>query len=126
MGALAELIGYDEVTHKTTGTEIKFEGAIEFKTIRRRERNPRNRMLCLRLHGKKCIVCGTSPSEIYGEAGNIIEVHHLEPLSKLREPRPYDPEHDLVPLCPNCHRAIHTRTSSPFSPKELREIMGLE
>lgn len=123
MGAMAELIGYDVIDEKVDDETPAVEGAILQSTIRRRERNPRNRLLCIRIHGEKCIVCGTEPRRAYGTAGGIIEVHHLEPLAVLDVPRPYDPRSDLVPLCPSCHRAIHTRGSTPLTVPELKGLM---
>lgn len=122
MAAMAELIGYDVIEDDGSG-EPEYEGAELVSTVKRRERNPRNRLLCIRLHGETCACCGFDPRQKYGMAGNIIEVHHLEPLSLLKEPRPYDPARDLAPLCPNCHRAVHTRRPEPWSLEELRELM---
>ena len=123
MAAMAELIGYDVVQDvaDTGGPEV--EGALKRATVNRRERNPRNRLLCLRIHGRTCRICGTDPEAIYGAAGRIIEVHHLEPVSLLHEPRPYDPETDLLPLCPSCHRAVHTRSPWPYTAEELVDMM---
>ncbi|MBE9640074.1 HNH endonuclease [Salipiger pacificus] len=123
MAAMAELIGYDVIEEDDHG-EPEYEGAELITTVRRRERNPRNRLLCIRLHGEVCACCGLDPRETYGVAGSIIEVHHLEPLSLLKEPRPYDPARDLAPLCPNCHRAVHTRRPEPWSLEELGELMA--
>lgn len=123
MAAMAELIGYDVIDETVMDESPAFEGAIRQSVVQRRERNPRNRLLCIRIHGEKCSVCGVQPKLKYGEAGSIIEVHHLEPLALLAEPRPYDPRNDLVPLCPACHRAVHTRRPLPFSLEELRELM---
>lgn len=36
---------------------------------------------------------------------------------------PYDPATDLVPLCPNCHRAVHTRRPAPIPIGELRAML---
>jgi len=124
MAAMAELIGYDVIEDRDNADAAAYEGAVLKTVVRRRERNPRNRLLCLRIHGEKCIACGLEPRRKYREAGAIIEVHHLEPLSNLLEPRPYDPRTDLVPLCPACHRAVHTRKPIPYSLEELAEIMG--
>ncbi len=123
MAAMAELIGYDVIEEGDSG-ELEYEGAEFVATVRRRERNPRNRLLCIRLHGETCACCGLDPRGAYGCAGGIIEVHHLEPLSLLKEPRPYDPARDLIPLCPNCHRAVHTRRPEPWSLDELRKLMA--
>lgn len=122
MASMAELIGYDVI-----GDDIEdvpaVDGAISQAMIKKRERNPRNRLLCIRIHGEKCFCCGLQPKQMYGDGGSIIEVHHLEPLSLLQNPRPYDPKTDLVPLCPNCHRAVHTRRPIPFDIEELRSLM---
>lgn len=56
----------------------------------------------------KCLVCGFSFEETYGELGTgYIEAHHLIPLSQLEES--YSEEKDLVPVCSNCHRMLHRR-----------------
>lgn len=123
MAAMAELIGYDTITNEAEDNSLAFEGAVRPSVVNRRERNPRNRLLCIRIHGEKCIACGIEPYLKYGEAGSIIEVHHLEPVSVLVEPRPYNPAIDLVPLCPNCHRAVHTRHPIPLEIKELKYLM---
>lgn len=123
MAAMAELIGYDMIDEPETDEIPAFEGAVLQSVVKRRERNPRNRLLCIRIHGEKCAVCGLEPKTKYGDAGSIIEVHHLEPLMLLAEARPYDPRIDLVPLCPSCHRAVHTRKPIPFGIKELMKLM---
>lgn len=120
MAAMAELIGYDEWNDEAPD----IEGEVTEVLIRKRERSRRNRYLCLSIHGNKCAACGFNPLEAYGESGNIIEVHHLEPVSLLEMPRQYDPVSDLVPLCPNCHRLIHARKPVPFSLDELKELLA--
>lgn len=122
MAAMAELIGYDVIVEEEA-EEAACEGAILLSTVRRRERNPRNRLLCIRIHGERCQCCGFEPKSFYGEVGSIIEVHHLEALSLLDAPRPYDPAVDLVPLCPNCHRAVHTRRPVPYPLEDVRKHM---
>jgi 5-methylcytosine-specific restriction protein A len=123
MGAMAELIGYD-VIEQDAEDEHEMEGSVLLAVVKRRERNPRNRLLCIRLHGERCACCGLEPRSIYGDAGGIIEVHHVEPLSLLGAPRAYDPATDLLPLCPNCHRAVHTRRPVPLAPDELRTLLN--
>lgn len=123
MAAMAELIGYDIIDDPADDEVPAFEGAILQSVVKRRERNPRNRLLCIRIHGEKCAACDLEPRLKYGEAGSIIEVHHLEPVALLLEPRPYDPRMDLVPLCPNCHRAAHTRRPIPIGIDELKGLM---
>lgn len=124
MAAMAELIGYDLIdSPEEAGDDIP-EGALLRSVVRRRERNPRNRLLCIRIHGERCAACGMDPRARYGAAGSVIEVHHRQPLCTLGQPRAYDPRTDLVPLCPTCHRAVHTRRPLPYSPEELRDLMG--
>jgi 5-methylcytosine-specific restriction protein A len=123
MAAIAELIGYEEESVKLPQTGI--EGGLQLSTLTRRERNPRNRLLCLMQHENRCGVCKINPKIEYGnEVGAILEVHHIEPLSELDIPKVYDPLVDLVPLCPNCHRAIHRRNPA-YSPRELKDILGI-
>ena len=126
LGAMAELYGYDPVeVPSTEEVEALMEGGVRYSVVKRRERNPRNRLLCLRIHGNICKVCGDDPKAKYGDAGGVIEVHHIQPLSLNDEPQPYDPETDLIPLCPNCHRAAHTRKPVPWSPDELRGFLNV-
>jgi len=121
LAAMAELYGYDAVLPPEAPDGAgELEGAILVSVVRRRERNPRNRLLCLRIHGEICKVCGLDPDRFYGDAGGITEVHHIHPLSLVDEPRTYDPAVDLIPLCPSCHRAAHCRRPVPWSPDELR------
>lgn len=123
MAAMAELIGYDVIEEKVFDEVPAYEGAVLKSVVQRRERNPRNRLLCIRIHGERCMVCELDPRRLYGEAGSIIEVHHLEPVASLTKPRPYDPLTDLVPLCPSCHRALHTRRPIPLSIEELKTLI---
>ena len=79
---------------------------------------------CLSIHGEICSVCGLNPKSVYGEVINsIIEVHHIEPLSEVAEARAYNPRTDLIPLCPNCHRAIHKRRPA-YKPEELKGMLN--
>ena len=117
IGAIAELIGYEEECN------LKLEGEEKLYLARRRERSPRNRLLCLSIHGEKCGVCGLIPQDTYGrDLSSILEVHHIEPLSEVGLPRAYNPVTDLIPLCPNCHRAIH-KSKPALTPEELRKVI---
>lgn len=125
MAAMAELYGYDPIEEiMPPDHEALLEGVVKLSVVRRRERNPRNRLLCLRIHGHSCQICGSNPIDQYGEAGSILEVHHLQPLALEDGPREYDPALDLIPLCPNCHRAVHTRRPVPLTPTELQERLS--
>ena len=46
--------------------------------------------------------------EKYGVIGRgFIHVHHIVPISTIRESYQVDPVRDLVPVCPNCHAMLH-------------------
>lgn len=95
------------------------EGASKKVVVNRYERDPRNRLACIRYHGKTCKVCGFDFGQVYGEfAADYIHVHHLVPVSQMTENYAVDPINDLVPLCPNCHSAIHI-SNPPLTPDEL-------
>lgn len=128
LASFAELIGYvdPDGDNNQEAEDIAFdvEGLLTSTVIKKRERSRRNRLLCLAIHGHRCCVCDIIPEDVYPGLTGIIEVHHIEPVSTLLEPRVYDPRTDLIPLCPNCHRAIH-RTFPAMLPKELRAIMKI-
>lgn len=102
------------------------EGASVTITLTKKERSPRNRMLAIMIHGEICGVCNIEPRKEFGDGlGNIIEVHHIEPLAESGEGKVYNPQTDLVPLCPNCHRMIHSRNPA-YTPYELKELLQNE
>ncbi|MCO8095370.1 HNH endonuclease [Acinetobacter lwoffii] len=124
--ALAELIGYEELESDADHLDGEMEGALTLKLVKQRERSRRNRYLCLEYQGAICGICRFNPKIIYGEAGDIIEVHHKQPVSLLTAEKVFDPKTDLIPLCPNCHRAVHTKRPIPWTPEELRQILEVK
>lgn len=124
--ALAELIGTEETAVEGYDPESEMEGALALKLVKQRERSKRNRYLCLEYQGAICGICGFNPKLIYGDVGNIIEVHHKQPVSLLTAEKVFDPKTDLIPLCPNCHRAVHTKRPIPWTPEELRQILEVK
>jgi 5-methylcytosine-specific restriction protein A len=90
------------------------------------ERNPKARELCIKKYGYLCSVCNINFEDIYGEIGKkFIHVHHLVPISKIRNSYQIDPIQDLRPVCPNCHAMLHKR-NPPFSIDELKSIIRKE
>lgn len=88
------------------------------------ERSKKNREAAIAIHGTRCIVCGFSFEEKYGDIGRgFVEVHHTVPLSEIGEEIAVDPATDLVCICSNCHRMIHRRASEVLTPDELREMI---
>lgn len=75
------------------------------------ERSRSNRAIAILLHGTTCVVCGFNFKDTYGETGfGYIEIHHRTPVHLMLEERVVDPVDELVPLCANCHRMVHTKT----------------
>jgi hypothetical protein len=86
----------------------------ESKKIRvthlRTERSKKLRDLYFRAHPYPyvCDMCTANISETYPWTENLLEVHHLLPLSSpLHLEREGTSIKDLVGICPNCHRATH-------------------
>ena len=125
IASMAELIGCEDDEALTEDNLADIEGSTSLSLSIRRERSLRNRLLCLSIHGDRCGICGFTTEDTYGsELASILEVHHIEPLSETEHPRAYDPKKDLIPLCPNCHRAIH-KYKPALTPEKLREMMKL-
>lgn len=109
--------------------ESEAEGMLgEGKRIQRKisveiARNAEARKRCLAAKGCRYIVCERTSEEYCGIPG-IIHVHHLDPLADSLGIRPVDSIADLVPICPNCHTAIHSRKKPCYTPNELREMIG--
>lgn len=92
-------------------------------TVTRYERDPSARQACINHYQAKCIVCGFSFQEVYGDLGSgFIEVHHLRPMSDNNGEHTVDPIQDLRPVCPNCHAMLH-RETPPLTIKQLQEHM---
>jgi 5-methylcytosine-specific restriction protein A len=106
----------EQVTYK--------EGAVQEYYGKRYERNPESRKKAIEIHGLNCVVCGFNFEEVYGERGkDFIEVHHVKPLSTIKEEVEINPETDLVPVCANCHRMIHRRKDDVLTIEELKSIV---
>ncbi|MGH7596303.1 MAG: HNH endonuclease [bacterium] len=56
-----------------------------------------------------CDMCSINPKHRYPWTENILELHHLLPLSAplaiTAKGTSFD---DVVPLCPNCHKSVHS------------------
>lgn len=101
----------------------KPEGTPYIVLSKRYERNPVNRELCLHMKGHTCLICGFNFLEKYGSIGKkFIEVHHIRPVSTYEPGYVLNIEKDLIPVCPNCHRMLHTQTP-PLNPKAIEEAL---
>lgn len=100
------------------------EGSMQRVLVNAYERNAEARDACIRHYGTACVVCGFRFGEAYGKfAEGFIHVHHIKPLSEIREEYEVDPIRDLRPLCANCHAAIHIGGECR-DVHELRESLG--
>lgn len=108
-------INYDlsGVSILSEGKREEYEEGILSRVISTKfERNPIARKKCIEHFGYRCNICGFDFEKIYGPAGKeYIHVHHIKPLSTIREKYTVNPVKDLIPVCANCHAIIHKRKS---------------
>ncbi len=105
-------------------TEKYSEGAALQVLVNRYERNRMAREQCIALKGCRCAVCGMDFEKVYREIGKgFIHVHHTVPIANIGKNYVVDPEHDLVPVCPNCHAMLH-RQDPPYTVAELKGIVN--
>jgi predicted HNH restriction endonuclease len=104
-------------------TEIVEGDLIQINSTRY-ERDKEIRSECLRIHGTKCKICGFDASKVYGEdfIGKI-HVHHITPLSFIKSEHKVDPEIDVIPVCPNCHMIIHSKSEGVYTPEEVKQMI---
>lgn len=89
------------------------------------ERSRAAREACIAAHGAVCSICGLDFGKAYGPRfSGIVQVHHIVPLSVVDSEHDVDPVTDLIPVCPNCHVALHSKPGGVYTPGELRDIMG--
>lgn len=111
--------GYDEMDLN----EVYVEGSVVIVQVNRYERNQEARQKCIDMHGCQCKICGFDFEKVYREAGKgLIHVHHVIPISSIKEEYRIDEQKDLIPVCPNCHAMIH-RKKNPYSIDEIREMI---
>lgn len=91
--------------------------------VNKYERNLEARQKCIEIYGYSCQVCQTNLEEVYGEvAKEFIHVHHLIPLSEIKEEYQVDPANDLIPVCPNCHAMLHRKLDGEYLSIEKLKI----
>ncbi|TYQ28800.1 HNH endonuclease [Pseudanabaena sp. UWO310] len=99
------------------------EGATSQVSVNAYERNHQAREKCIDHYGTSCVVCGFNFGKAFGELGDgFIHVHHLKPISEIREEYEINPVEDMRPVCPNCHAMIHRRIPL-LSIEEVREVL---
>ena len=99
------------------------EGSTYSITVNAFERNSAARSQCLQHFGYACVCCNMTFAATYSHLlAKFIHVHHLKPLSEVRGKYVVDPLTDLVPVCPNCHAVIHSR-SPPYDIPEVQAML---
>ncbi|MEE1072395.1 MAG: hypothetical protein U0L26_08420 [Cellulosilyticum sp.] len=90
------------------------EGALDYKARIKKE--------CLEYYGAICDICGFDFGYTYGEAyEDCIEVHNVNGTDEeIKEDT--HPVQDLIPVCCNCHRIIHSQ-NPPISVEKMRKIV---
>jgi len=93
----------------TDPEEVNFtEGRIYESLAKGYSRNKAAREYCIRKHGAICKICSFDARNVFGhEYSGLIHVHHINPLATVNEEHTVDPSTQLIPVCPNCHAALH-------------------
>jgi predicted HNH restriction endonuclease len=104
--------------------ELRREGKVVQVFANKFERNQKARRECIKHYGDKCAVCSFDFAVTYGQdiAKGFIHVHHKRELSEIGQEYYVNPIEDLIPLCANCHSAIHL-TNPAMSVEDLRRRM---
>ncbi len=102
------------------------EGKTRVVKVNKYERNPKARDECVKHFGFQCQVCGFDFAKKYGTLGSkFIHVHHLIPISEIKDSYEVNPIKDLIPVCPNCHAMLHRKNNKGdyYSVEELKSII---
>jgi len=100
-----------------------FEGSVRQVTVNVYERDADARRRCIDHYKARCSVCEFDFGEFYGDvARGYIHVHHVRPLSTIRNGYRVDPIKDLRPVCPNCHVVLHRR-QEPYTIEEAKRFL---
>lgn len=72
-----------------------------------------------------CDMCGLHPRIKYPWTDNLLEIHHLLPLSSgLALTNSGTSLKDIVPLCPNCHRSVHLYYKRWLNQNQMKDFTG--
>ena len=101
-----DFIFLDEISEEIA--KKHFEGKPYKVCVNLYERDKKARDKCIEHNGVACCVCVFDFEQKYGEIGKgFIHVHHIVPLSEIKEKTEVNPITDLKPVCPNCHAMLH-------------------
>lgn len=109
---------------KLDEAEDLIEGKETSIRTNRFERSVEARKKCIAHYGTACQICGFDFGKVYGPAfAGRIEVHHIVPLNEIREDYVVNPISDLIPVCSNCHTALHSKKDGVYTPEELKAMI---
>ena len=106
--------------------EVKEEAPHQEEVIAQKEEslpvNEKIKKECIDYYGAICDICGFDFGYTYGEAyEGCIEVHNVHGLEEEITENTH-PTEDLIPICCNCHRIIHSQTP-PISVEQMRKMV---
>ena len=108
------------------------EGAVAYRRHKVRERSGSLRAAKIAdfqaKHGRLyCQICNLEPRKDYPEelVASVLEIHHSRPLYEASSPRPTTLD-ELLVVCANCHRAIHSSMNVQENTKRLVKAFGQE
>ena len=118
---------YQKKLEKEAAEAELYEGARKAVFSNKYERNPEARRRCIEYYGPCCQICGFDFGKVYGEAfEGRIDVHHIKPVSEIGKAYVVDPIKDLIPVCPNCHAALHYKADGVYLPDEIKKLMNFD
>lgn len=104
-------------------SEYSESGIAKKVPVNKYERNREARERCLKKYGAKCAICGFASGEQYGEQfAGVIQVHHIVPISEIKADYKINPDTDLIPVCPNCHMILHTKSKTTGKEPTIDEV----
>jgi hypothetical protein len=110
--------GIDEKTFQNPDDINVIEGYAKERKYLAHHRNAAIVVKCKERDDYTCQTCGFS-KRVRGRS--VVECHHLNPLRKNGER--ITSVHDLICLCPTCHRIAHT-SNPPLSIEEIKKIVN--
>jgi 5-methylcytosine-specific restriction endonuclease McrA len=105
------------------------EGRKVFKSHFSYERKPQLRKEFIKRNPTPvCDVCGQNMHIIYPWTENMLEIHHIRPLSSHEDTggNHHTSLEDVVGICPSCHRAIHLYYKKYLTSNELQDFISNE
>ena len=106
---MSSTIGFEYEDAESLETFSVKEGRRVFRQHFNIERNTQLRKAFFKTYPDPvCDVCGKNMHSVYPWTENMLEIHHLRPLSSFSYYESHQTSlEDVVGLCPSCHRAIH-------------------